>query len=258
MRYVTTVFAFIAVCQSSARAGEIILNMLGNAADQSAIAGTCTYEKDDSSLHCQTVLVTVTYALDKKDFSENWKTDEKFDKYFAEVSKADKDFAKMCRSGSSDVEAFAEALKHPTDEQKSNLAIAGPVKLQQTAEVMEFCKHPTRAAFRQLAYNSELADTKQCRIQVSLPDIDVLQKVNANKWISVPGPSGLCHVVGTSTLERTSEDSLLWTWTDVASTADDNEGCRKVGVTQSVNKPLIHSWRSGPIPMHCETVSFGQ
>ena len=123
--------------------------------------------------------------------------------------------------------------------------------------MIEMCKHPTRSAYRQLLYKLAFAETQQCQVEAAPPGIDVLKKVNDTKWIGVTGPGGLCNVVATSTLERENKKSELWTWTDVTSTTDSSELCKKSGVTQSVNKPSVFTWKSGRFPMHCEAVDFG-
>jgi hypothetical protein len=254
MRYPTIVVYAIIANHPSAGASDIIINMLGNAADQSAISGKCVSENNDTTLRCHTVQVSVSYALDQAGFDKEWKAGAaQFDVEF----KTDSDVAKFCKSLGSDQEKVATAVKHPTDEQKANLAIAGASTLQGFLTFVEICKHPTRAALRQLTYNETLAETKQCRVQVALPGVDVFKKVSDQKWISTSGPEGACHTVTTSTLEQQSKNSSLWTWTQVTSTADDSKLCKTLGVTQSVNKPLVFTWRSSPFPMHCEAVGFG-
>ena len=257
MRYlaIATVWLAIISYQPSAGAEEIIINMLGNAADHSAISGICVYENDDTTLRCQTVQVSVSYALDPKEFARMWTASAaQFDVEF----KTDSDIAEFCKPMNSDPEKVADALKRPTEGQKANLAIAGASTIQGFSELLEICKHPTRAALRQFIYNEALAETKQCRVQIGLPDVNVFNKVDDKKWISTSGPGGACHTVTTSTLERQSKNSGLWTWTDVRSTADDSKLCKTFGVSQSVNKPLIFSWTSGPFPMHCEAIGFGR
>jgi hypothetical protein len=234
-------------------AGEFTLNMLGNAEDQSAISGVCTFQHGDQEIRCQTVQIRVNYATDPKDFDKSWKA------AVAEIDtefRTDADVAEFCRKDLSGIESMTSALKHPTEEQKAAIAIGGGA-FRDAAALAEMCKHPSRSALRDMAYKQVLADTTRCRVSASLADVDVLKKVSDTKWISVTGPSGLCHVVSTDTLERQDKTSPLWTWTQVASTADNSEVCRKFGITQSVNKPLVFSWKSSWFPMHCETVDFG-
>src|SRR5450755_2493762 len=111
MRYPTLVLFAIIAYQPSADASDIIINMLGNAADQSAISGKCVYENYDTTLRCQTVQVSVSYALDQDEFDKEWKAGAaQFDVEF----KTDSDVAKFCKSLGPDQEKVATAVKHPT------------------------------------------------------------------------------------------------------------------------------------------------
>ena len=241
-----------------ARSAEIILNGLANAAEQSALVGTCTYEKTDAIIRCQTSQISVSYALDPEKFDKTWKAESaQLDAEF----KTDSDVEDFCKKRLFDYgqggvmqQQLEKALKRPTSEQGIAIAITGAVTLQGAAELLETCKHPTRSNLREWYYNRALAETKQCQIKTSQLATDVLKKVSDTKWISSYEPSGICHVVTVTTLERHDRKSQLWTWMDVTSTMDNDAFCRKSGIT--LNAPLVFSWNSGPFPMRCETINL--
>jgi hypothetical protein len=239
---------------STTRADEIIINMIANASEQSALSGTCKYGKTDAVLTCRTVQVSVSYASDSKDSD---KARRGIDVEIAESFKTDADVEAFCKKQIGNQQSIVYALDHLNDTQKANLDVAGPIAIEQGKAVIAMCQHPTLEAYQAFARTIVSQEERQCLVQVALPQTEVFKKVSDAKWISTADPDNICHAINITSLERANKKSPLWTWTQVTSTADDSKLCRTLGVTQSINKPLVFSWRSGPFPMHCDTVSFG-
>lgn len=78
-------------------------------------------------------------------------------------------------------------------------------------------------------------------------------RVGPDKWISNPGPQGLCNVVTVQTLEREPNEPLLWTFTSSRVTADKDKPCDELKPTRSV-----YSWKTpSALAMQCNTINFG-
>ncbi len=70
--------------------------------------------------------------------------------------------------------------------------------------------------------------------------------MSQKKWISNPGPQGLCNVVTVKTLEAPGEGYTLWKFTQVTVSVDvdtkrNNLGDQICGGIE-LNKPVIYSW----------------
>jgi hypothetical protein len=234
---------------ASAQTNEVHF-MLGNASDQSAIVANCTFSDHGTIMRCRGIQLSVTYEVDPKDLQRALKgasseVDEKF--------KTDADVKKYCTDLQTQPNASQLLAGNVAAEQQEHLNVTGRLVVEDLKAVQAMCEHPSTAALRELFRHEVIAETRQCKIQASLPQEDELKKVSATKWISVTGPAGLCHAVTTTTLERKHKDSPLWTWTDVHSAADrSSELCRAV----PLNKPVVWSWQGGRFPMTCESMIF--
>lgn len=116
MRITRTLWLIIALTciglnQPSAHAGQIVINMLGNASDQSAISGTCDYGKTDTRLACTTVQVSVEYANDPKSSEQDRRA---IQSEIAENFKTDSDVASFCERVRLNPESLSSLLEHPT------------------------------------------------------------------------------------------------------------------------------------------------
>ena len=252
MHYLLAIFLCFSAMTEPARAGEILLLMLSNAEDQSAISGRCTYEKSDTILQCTTVQISMKYSRDPNNPA---KDQGDLNAELEQYAKTDADVEKFCKAVRPN-NSIAEALKNPTSEQQAKLAVAGPITMGSFKDSVEMCKHPTRASYRQYVQQVMQQEEQRCKVDVSLPDTDTFKKVSPTKWVSIQNDGNACQSI-TTTLEKHDKYSLLWTWTDVPAPPVDSKRCRAQASLLGVRyKPLVFSWQGGPFPMHCTTATF--
>lgn len=67
------------------------------------------------------------------------------------------------------------------------------------------------------------------------------QRVHKHKWLSNPGPEGLCNVVRVSTLENDPKHPILWTYTSTIASADKSELCDKWVASKQT---IVSSWKT--------------
>lgn len=81
------------------------------------------------------------------------------------------------------------------------------------------------------------------------------KRISKNKWLSNPGPQGLCNVVTVITLENNPEHSGLWKYSQVKASADtNNKLCEGI----ELNRPFTCSYQvSSEYCFDCDTISFG-
>jgi hypothetical protein len=87
------------------------------------------------------------------------------------------------------------------------------------------------------------------------------EKVSQYKWISNPGPQGLCNVVRIKTLEANDDMYLLWKLTEITVSVDvdktRNDMFDKICSGIEINKPTVYSW---DVPtdmiMDCQCIKF--
>jgi hypothetical protein len=88
-------------------------------------------------------------------------------------------------------------------------------------------------------------ENKCCTVHINAWKDD-FKRISRFKWISNPGPQGLCNVVRIKTLESSDDLYLLWKYTDVAVSVDFdktkkdffNQFCAGI----ELNKPVVYSW----------------
>lgn len=67
------------------------------------------------------------------------------------------------------------------------------------------------------------------------------QKIGKGKWLSNPGPGGLCQIVKIYELEG---EGGLWTLTETRVTAGETKGPLCEGITDELGKPTVWTWRN--------------
>ncbi len=89
---------------------------------------------------------------------------------------------------------------------------------------------------------------------ISLHEADsTFRRVTRNRWISNPGPVGLCNVIRVQTLENTPEYPMLWKITETVVSSDNDGLCEGI---QS-DKPTIYSWEAPTsVMLGCKYLSF--
>lgn len=84
-------------------------------------------------------------------------------------------------------------------------------------------------------------EENSCRISFERIGRPTFQRVGPNRWLSNPGPQGLCNVVTVQILESSSEHQLLWKLTQTTVSAEtERPSCRFLKNT--LNKPEVYSW----------------
>jgi hypothetical protein len=88
-------------------------------------------------------------------------------------------------------------------------------------------------------------DDKCCTIHVNRWK-DNFQRISQFKWISNPGPVGICNVVRIKTLETKDDNYLLWKYTEVNVSVDldkkGNDFIDKWCAGIELHKPVVYSW----------------
>lgn len=95
------------------------------------------------------------------------------------------------------------------------------------------------------------------RCLVSYNSFDLtFKRAGARKWISNPGPVGLCNMLTVATIEHEPNSDSLWTFTQTRVTADtESKLCKDL----IFNKPFTYSWKaSTEALLNCRTVKFGR
>ncbi len=83
-------------------------------------------------------------------------------------------------------------------------------------------------------------DARTCSTFTQTFSLD-FQKIGKGKWLSNPGPGGLCQIVKLYELQG---DGLLWTMTETRVTAGETEGPICEGVTDEIGKPTVWTWKN--------------
>jgi hypothetical protein len=103
-------------------------------------------------------------------------------------------------------------------------------------------------------------DDRCCSIGITTWQ-EQFERVSQYKWISNPGPQGLCNVVRIKTLETTDDNYLLWKFTEITVSVDvdktRNDMFDKMCAGIEINKPTVYSW---DVPtdmiMDCQCIKF--
>lgn len=79
-----------------------------------------------------------------------------------------------------------------------------------------------------------------CRIKLRHAE-STFERVSENKWVSNPGPQGLCNVIRIQTLENSKEYPMLWKFSEVT-VSTDSDGPLCEGLANDLNKPTVYAW----------------
>jgi hypothetical protein len=103
-------------------------------------------------------------------------------------------------------------------------------------------------------------DDKCCSIKIYTWK-DKFQRTSQFKWMSNPGPEGLCNVVRVRTLETSDDYYLLWKYSEVTVSVDFDKKRNNLGdqicSEIELNKPVVYSWDvpTDFIP-NCECIKY--
>lgn len=98
-----------------------------------------------------------------------------------------------------------------------------------------------------------LLGSDECSIKTQIYELD-FQKVGPTKWLSNPGPQGLCNVVTVNILEQDPVRTGSWTLTEQRVSVGSSSGvCSKIKESKEVFSSSVPSTAL----MNCRTLSYG-
>jgi hypothetical protein len=98
------------------------------------------------------------------------------------------------------------------------------------------------------------ADT--CKVWTYHFTLEFDRVIGERKWISNPGPQGLCNMVTAVVIEEDRDHPFLWTYTQKRITVDrSGEFCKNLDPEQT----MVNSWNTpSSILMNCKKIEFGR
>ncbi len=174
--------------------------------------------------------------------------------------------AELSKMTSKDVEQMKNILKQQkiTKERLDLLNALTPEKKKYSDKVLAMTQDSAKSKNKTEAFNIindfEEFDNQCCSIRVTTWK-EEFQRVSQLKWISNPGPQGLCNVVRIKTLETDNDHYLLWKFTEITVSADydktRNDMFDKICADIKINQPTIYSW---DVPtdmiMNCQCIKY--
>jgi len=154
------------------------------------------------------------------------------------------------------VSAVREAAKKTDGVLRTNASTLVPEKLQYLRESFVLLQAVAACTAKPCIVDALLkqqaGERNSCKVSTHTFSSE-FQRVGPNKWVSNPGPQGICNIVYVQTLENEKDSSGLWTFTQTNVTADKGGLCEGI----ELNKPSIFSWRSQTeLIMDCHVIEF--
>ena len=127
---------------------------------------------------------------------------------------------------------------------QARIAKATPEQAAFLSDFAESIKLFRGSTNRQLvkAAGAKMNDLEEntCRVAMTRGQL-VFTRVSERRWVSNPGPQGLCNVVGVQVLENDPAGAFLWKYTETTLSADvDKKACEFL--KEGLNKPHGYSW----------------
>lgn len=99
----------------------------------------------------------------------------------------------------------------------------------------------------------ELKKIKSCRVWTNTFELS-FKRVDVNKWLSNPGPKGICDFVNIATIEKEEKSDFLWNFSQTRVTGDTKSDLCK---GFDYNKPVVFSWKHPTqANVNCENITF--
>jgi len=218
-----------------------------NREENSALSGSCNGDTSSAEVDCYFVQTRIRLKLDPN------KLPEKIREIQTEMERQKKDIKSLQKSFCG--ELTDKSKRDQANQKLKELEHTAPQTYTRMREMVSICSNPLYDKILSFIKKMTEDEIRTCTIS---SDTDFktlpLKKIAPNKWLGTAGPSGLCNVVSTWTLEHEPNSNLLWTYTQMRSHADQtNEVCKGL----EVGKPLIYSWKNRPIEMKCDFIEFG-
>ncbi|RLU00982.1 hypothetical protein [Ketobacter sp.] len=243
-RYFLLALAFNFALPITANAESFEFNWLQSGSGQkSALSGRCrTIGESDSSLECNLRQISAAYDLDPDEL------DNALQKIRTELEDEMKNKSpeELVKKSLGDSCPLIKQGKVPfADAHKELLVIMN-----------RLCDKPTRQDIYRMAEYTKRIESRTCKMtEFDLGDFN-FKKVHDNKWVSNNGPVGLCSAIVVMVLERHSQHSYLWSYSQSKQYTDlSTDMCKELN---RVNEPQTFSWNAPkPFPMKCDFIEFG-
>jgi hypothetical protein len=179
-------------------------------------------------LRCHLVWLTLRKVSDEED--------RKARAELADIDKAtDKDLSEIKRTYSPDFfTKMKDRMVRGTPEQRAALEDYAALGHDIAAAGND------RAAVKAASAKMLDMDKATCKISVSQGEL-TLTRSGTRRWISNPGPQGLCNVVTIAILESDPAHPALWMYKVTTVSADTEQPLCK-GLKNDLNKPQTYSW----------------
>jgi len=177
-----------------------------------------------------------------------------FKKTPAELAEAkkqrQKDYDKMTPKDFNDTKnSFKNIKKELTKERQALLNSMTPEKKLYSKRFVDSFEAMSSAKNKEelikMMEDNYALDDKCCEIRIHTWK-NQFKRISQLKWLSNPGPEGLCNVVRVFTLEANDDNYLLWKYTEVAVSVDvdkkRNDLGDKICGEIELNKPAVYSW----------------
>lgn len=239
--------AFLILALNSYAADNLPYGYMHSNKEDSTLSVKCASGNDPSKIHCLFVQMSVR----RKSTQEIEKSTKGLD-----TSKDDElvTILKSCKKMNQTVKDLEALMKE-----------AGPAKREKLSNdkqwLFDLChcerkkgdKKEIVACVRNLLQEKIEEEKKTCVISNNSFNLE-FTKANDNKWVSNPGPMGICKVANVGILERDSKDSL-WTYSQTRISADRSS---KVCMELEINVPTVFSWKaSNESKMDCQVIKLG-
>jgi hypothetical protein len=210
--------------------------------DNSALSMDCDGQPPFSTLHCSFTQVTV---------SRSSQTEEKRQSFVKDLSSApwtelQKTLAEMCPK----LDGRAPEMLMPDP---GSAKAASRAELISRARPLCACKDVTCARAEFATFFGGL-ERDQCAVWTNAFERDFTRAPGERKWVSNPGPQGLCNVVDVVVIES-DESGWLWTYTQTRVTLDRSN---KLCESKEPNLKMVYSSHAVDTGFaKCSSIKFG-
>lgn len=218
-------------------------NFMGSIGNNSAMAMKCYGEVPFQEIDCSftQVMISATSAKDLADRKAE---------VIKELDKVQQKEIQSMNKGLSatDIEKLQGRMKHATPEQQAYAQDLIPILKALTSS-------NDKVSLKKVILDQQDMEGATCSITLNTFDLH-FSRISKNKWLSNPGPVGLCNVVRVSTLENLEDHPNLWFFTQTTVTADKDPTCKKwveVGATMVTSWDSPKAFKFG----QCKYIQFG-
>lgn len=218
-------------------------DFMGSIGNNSAMSMKCYGEAPFQELDCAFTQVMIS-ATSAKDLAERKA------EVIKDLDKVQQNDIKSMKKGlsSADMEKLQGRMKNATPEQQAYVQDLMPILKALTSS-------NDKVSLKKVILDQQDMEGATCSITLNTFDLH-FSRISKNKWLSNPGPAGLCNVVRVSTLENLEDHPNLWTFTQTTVTADKDATCQNwidVGATFVASWDSPRAFKFG----QCKYIQFG-